>query len=52
MESLVYLRQRRTRGTVISFELSECRIEFVVERKDDVDLTSTRLDMSSNYLTM
>lgn len=40
MESLVYLGQRSTRGTVISFELSECCVESVVERKDDIDLVN------------
>jgi hypothetical protein len=42
-ERLVCLSERGTRCIVIRFEFTERRLEFVVRREDDVDLTSAQL---------
>jgi hypothetical protein len=42
-ERLVYLSERGTRRIVICLEFTERRLEFVVRRENDVDLTSAQL---------
>ena len=42
-ERLVYLSERGTRCIVICLEFTERRLEFVVGREDDVDLTLAQL---------
>jgi len=50
-ERLVYFGEGPTRCTVFNLEIAERRLEFVVKREYDVDLTSARYDVNRDQIS-